>query len=33
MTTSALLAALGSDTEIIELGQPLFTGMPSPPAR
>jgi kynurenine formamidase len=31
MTTSALLAALGSGTEIIELGQPLFTGMPSSP--
>jgi kynurenine formamidase len=31
MTTSALLAALGSGTEIVELGQPLFTGMPSSP--
>ena len=31
MTTSALLAAIGSGTEIIELGQPLFTGMPSSP--
>jgi kynurenine formamidase len=31
MTTSALLAAISSGTEIIELGQPLFTGMPSSP--
>ncbi|MBO0801583.1 MAG: cyclase family protein [Nocardiopsaceae bacterium] len=31
MTTSALLTAIGSGTEIIELGQPLFTGMPSSP--
>lgn len=31
MTTSALLAAIGSGAEIIELGQPLFTGMPSSP--
>jgi kynurenine formamidase len=31
MTTSALLAAIDSGTEIIELGQPLFTGMPSSP--
>src|ERR1700751_3795418 len=31
MPTSARLPALGSGTEIIELGQPLFTGMPSSP--
>ena len=31
MTTSALLTAITSGTAIIELGQPLFTGMPSSP--
>jgi kynurenine formamidase len=31
MTTSALLAAVRSGAVLIELGQPLFTGMPSSP--